>query len=322
MTRCAVRILLLALTTACLACGGPELVPNGDQHVLMFLDRGARLGEGLADEVLLPRSHTLSSGCGKLDLVCDRKTFTFDFKGTTLEVSPPPGMQAQAVLEEEGYVVRLTCNASFPDGVGSVAFRVLDATGAPRYADSMSIGCEKADGLDLVAVYKHYAIGSRPHVEARLLKGDHTLDGIGWSLVDPQQTLRFDGTGLSPDGGDPEKHSVFTFEAVDAGSGAAISAGNVSAPLPFDVVADSAWTFEAQVSPCSATSIHAALSANVSGSPVGLPESGCGFTVTPADGGMPETQEGRSCDACIDAPPKGTLCVRLRGHEACTPYGR
>lgn len=321
MTRIFKRGVLLG-ALAFLACGGKELTPNGDKQVLFFGGVSSSLGEGLSRVIELPRQATVSNGCGKLDLVCDRKTFTYDFDGTSLEVTPPQGVQvASSALGEKGYAVTLTCVNALPDGVGPVNFRVLDGAGAVRYEDSTSIHCEKADALQLSADHPHYAIGAPVLLGTKLVKGDRTLDGIGWSIHDPQNALERNEPGT--DGGDTAVHSAFSFKAVAAGGGASVSAGTVTAPMPFDVVPDSAWTLAMDVSPCSSTQIRASLSAQLSdGAAVGLPESGCTFSSRDADGGTSAIQSYGGCAACLEAPAQGTLCVTLSGHDACKPYGR
>lgn len=319
-------------------CYDTHIEANGKHHVLMF-DRGiGPLGEGLAADVILPRRETVVRGCGKLDPICDTKTFSYDYDGTTLEVDLDPGLRlVEAPLDDRGYRMRVACDATPANDVGEVRVRII-ANGAVRYADALDVECRRADGL-LIDVRPESldlaqssppralaAVGAKIFVAASPWAngsggGQSSLLGLGFTVDDADGAFALEGA--SPWG------ASMTLDALaPGGSGSVLHAGTIHGTLPVEAVPDQDWTLVLGTRACSfdAPADKATTLASVSvstagrtatGDYVGVSREGCDFTFTGGDGTV-LSRPGRHCfDQCIEAPGGGQLCVSLGAKTAC-----
>jgi hypothetical protein len=328
---------LAVATLLASGCSNSDLQPNGKGHVLMF-DRGfGALGEGLAVDIILPRQETLVRGCGKLDPICEVKTFRYDYDGTTLEADVDPGLRlVEAPLEDGGYRMRVACDQAPAGGVGEVRVRIV-ASGGVRYADALDMECYRADGLviDVRPESLDLAEASPPRalvaVGAKIFAavspwanpggGQQSLVGLGFTVDDADGAFALEG---SP----PWGASLILDALAPGGAASVVHAGTVQAPLPVEAVPEDAWTLGLATRACSfdapagkpttlASVVVSTAGHTAAGDYVGVPRQGCDYTFTGGDGTV-LSRPGRPCfDQCIDAPGGGQLCVRLDGKTAC-----
>ncbi|MBK9518989.1 MAG: hypothetical protein IPO09_16900 [Anaeromyxobacter sp.] len=130
-------LLLLASLPACDPPG-----PNGMHQVLFFRQEPWTPDVGAPFRLDIPdRVHVGDYWEGKGLIYIRGKTYTYDFAGTTLEVTPPPSIAVvSTTLEDGGWRLSLRCDA---EPGGELQVRVL-AAGAERYADATFINCYPA----------------------------------------------------------------------------------------------------------------------------------------------------------------------------------
>lgn len=334
------RPLTVATVVTLLAagCDGQHLLhPNGKEQVLMFDVGIGILGEGLARDIVLPREETLVRGCGKIDPICEVKTFRYDFDGTTLDVSLDSGLRlVEAPLESPGYRLRVACDAVPAGGQAELRVRVL-AGAAVKYADALDVPCRAADGMLVDARPESLDVAEQSPPRALAAVGAKILAvGSPWaSSPDGRQSLF--GLGFTVDGAAdafaiedaPPLGASFWLQALaPGGTGAVMHAGTISAPLPVEAIPDDGWTLvlatragsfdQATGKSASLPSVTVSVSGRTSaGEYVGVPRQGCDYTVTGSDGQV-RSLPGLHCfDQSIDAAAGGQLCVMLGGKHAC-----
>jgi hypothetical protein len=314
-----------------------DIQPNGKDHVLMFDIGFGALGEGLARDIILPRQETLTRGCDKIFPVCELKTFSYDYDGTTLEADLDPGLRlVEAPLEDGGYRMRVACDQEPAGSVGEVRVRIVASDGV-RYADALDIECHRADGL-LVDVRPEgldineasppralVAVGAKILAEAGPWAnpggGQQSLFGFGFTVDDADGAFTLEGS--------PPWGASLTLDAVAPGGAASVvHAGTIQAPLPVEALPDDAWTLDLATRACSfnapagepttlASVVASTAGHTAAGDYVGVPRQGCDYTFTGGDGTV-LSRPGMPCfDNCIDAPGGGQLCVSLGGKTAC-----
>jgi hypothetical protein len=325
-----------AILLAC-GCDNSDIQPNGKDHVLMFDVGFGALGEGLARDVILPRQETEVRGCGKIDPICEVKTFSYDYDGTTLEADLAPGLRlVEAPLEEGGYRMRVACDQAPASGVGEVRVRIV-ASGGVRYADALDIECHRADGVVIDVRPESLDLGeaSPPRalvaVGAKIFAavtpwanpggGQQSLFGLGFTVDDADGAFALEGS--------PPWGASLTLDALaPGGRTSVVHAGTIQAPLPVEAVPDDAWTLTLATRGCSfdapagapttlATVTASTAGHTAAGDYVGVPRQGCDYTFTGSDGTV-LSRPGMPCfDHCIDAPGGGQLCVTLGSKTAC-----
>ena len=326
------------VTLLAAGCDGQHLLhPNGKEQVLMFDVGIGILGEGLARDIILPREETLVRGCGKIDPVCEVKTFRYDFDGTTLDVSLDSGLRlVEAPLESRGYRLRVSCDAAPTGGQGEVRVRVLAGT-AVKYADAFDVLCRRADGMLVDVRPESLDVAEKSPPRALAAAGARILAvGSPW-VNSPEGSESLFGLGFTVDGAGgafaiedaPPLGASFWLDALSpGGSGAVIHAGTISAPLPVEAIPDDGWTLalatracsfdQATGKPASLPSVKMSVSGRTAaGEYVGVPRQGCDYTFTGSDRQV-HSLPGLHCfDQCIDAAAGGQLCAMLGGRIAC-----
>jgi hypothetical protein len=333
------RALAVAVLLASACNNNSDIQPNGKDHVLMFDVGIGALGEGLARDIILPRQETVTRGCDKIFPVCELKTFSYDYDGTTLEADLDPGLRlVEAPLEDGGYRMRVACDQEPAGSVGEVRVRIV-ANGGVRYDDALDIECHHADGLlvdvrpesldinaaspprALVAVGGSIIAVAGPWANPG--DGQQSLFGLGFTVDDADGAFALEGSA-------PWGASMTLDALAPGGSASVVHAGTIQAPLPVEALPDDAWTLDLATRVCSSdgtalagattTMASAAVSTaghTAAGDYVGVPRQGCDYTFTGVDGTV-LSQPGMHCfDQCIDAPGGGQLCVSLGGKTAC-----
>jgi hypothetical protein len=329
---------IAVVTLLAAGCDGQHLLhPNGKEQVLMFDVGIGILGEGLASDIILPREETLERGCGKINPVCEVKTFRYDYDATTLDVSLDSGLRlVEAPLEGRGYRLRVACDAAPMGGQGELRVRVLAGTSV-KYADALDVPCRSADGMLVDVRPESLDIAEQSPPRALAAVGAKILAvGSPWTTL-PEGHQSLFGLGFTVDGAGgafavedaPPLGASFWLDALaPGGTGAVMHAGTISAPLPVEAIADSEWTLvlatracsfdQVTGKPASLPSIKVSVSGRTAtGEYVGVPRRGCDYTFTGSDG-QARSLPGLHCfDQCIDAAAGGQLCAMFRGKNAC-----
>src|SRR4051812_40986786 len=279
-------------------CYDTHIEPNGKHHVLMFDHGIGPLGEGLATDIILPRQETVVRGCAKIDPICDVKTFSYDYDGTTLEADLAPGLRlVEAPLEDRGYRMRVACDAQPADNVSEVRVRII-ANGAVRYSDALDMECRRADGLVIDVRPESLDLAQASPARALAAVGAKVfVAAVPWAIVPDRGHESLFGLGFTVDDADgafalegaPLWGASLTLDAVaPGGSGSVVHAGTMQGLLPVEAVPDQAWTLGLATRACKfdapagantlASVLVSTAGRTAAGEYVGVSREGCDFT--------------------------------------------
>ncbi len=205
--------------------------PNGNQGVLFFgLELPNGTVRGMSEDVLIPESRHYHAAF--------ETDYQVDFSQTTLTAQGDGLTVLETARTDEGYRVRVQC-----DSGAAATLQVKVMAGArPRYQDAYPVPCVTAAGLTVdtsALTSRRTIVGVTFPITARLTTTTAAgqvveVGGHGWT-INPQNGP----VGLANDDASGQLQLV----TLAAGTSASLVAGEVSAALPLEVVADSDWFF-------------------------------------------------------------------------------
>jgi hypothetical protein len=300
---------LLVLT----ACVDPD-APNGKEGVLFFrVESADPVAVGLEANLTLPGTTPRSQ---------------FNFAGSTLEVTARSGVTVvgtrQETLAEGGlsYQLAYRCESS---GSHELRVRVLDSNKAPRYADAFTVACATPAklGLEYVGATDagvlpggHFLVGAKIQLTLKVTdRNGGALAGRGQvELVDEQGVTRPMPSGI------PNPGRSLYLEALKPGTGLRVRLAGLEAPLPVQVVEDTAISLELGVQHRAGSGWSAVADARhlTTAHRVGGLEP-CTWEVRFASGTVTEEQ-GKCYRTIPDTLGAGTVCVSSHGHRTCADF--
>jgi hypothetical protein len=323
-------VLVLAALVALPGCF-VEGRPNGKREEL-FINASPRMARHLENVISLPGQQTFEPKPFSLKRP---RTFTYDFKGTRLDIQAKGIDILGTELVPSGgarssWRVRIRCQA--PHGQPTeFSVRVMDGDEV-QYEDAIDITCWEPEELKLTLTRPSFAAkgpsrrmlqGGPIEVLASLYgttsTGRAQLSGSGLEVVEPSGSFRL----IVVNPFDAWLTTRLVFRAEGPGKEPLLRAGPVTARVPIEVVPNEGWTLDAwteygkRVPGTLQFAGHARFPDGVIA--VGLDDKACTFTLTPTAGKM-IVREGECTGYVSDAPASGELCVEAFGQKACSRY--
>lgn len=310
-------LLILASLLSLAACPASSLDPNGKNHQLFFFGHLGMLSRHLEQSLVIPTRVTHK------DLLWPEETRTFDFSGTTLEVSGTGIESPTATLNADGdYEIRFRCMT--PSGQPTeLAVRVM-AGSSVRYADAIDITCYEPEVLE-AQVPSMYAVQDPSAV---VLGGQFKLYASVGAVVGDfsyPQTLEGTGFGFADAGpmslvSETSAHNILGEEMVlraeRLGRDPVLAVGPLQAVVPMEVVPDGDWTLKLYTS-------YSVTHYLVFGGYAGLADGGtaigfrdaCSFQLGNLTGLTVDEHECQGYGG--NQPDGGQICIDALGRNAC-----
>ncbi|AKJ05241.1 hypothetical protein ATI61_102306 [Archangium gephyra] len=305
--------LVLVLVLVLMACTDPD-APNGKEGVLFFrLEYENPVAEGLVATLTLPGATP------------QRR---LDFADTTLVAESTPGVSVvdtRPVPQTDGSLWHQLTYRCESAGSRELRVRVLDRNKTQRYTDAFNVTCARAASLghDYVGADDagilpggHFLVGAKIQISLELRdRNGASLSGLGQvELLDEQGVTR------PMPGGLPSRGRSLYLEALEPGSGVRARFGGLEAPLPVQVVEDTAISLEVGLRHGASNewSVIADARHIPTANRVGGLEP-CTWEVRFSSGKVTEAQ-GKCFLTIPDNLGPGTVCVSAHGHTACTDF--
>jgi len=234
------------LLVACAAGACNPGAPNGKNQVLFFQpEYTGSIAENLTASIVIPRHVTLGDRPKSVDRI---ENYDFSFDGTSLKFPETSGLTVMdTTLDATGWTIKFSCTAA-PAKPATLTVDVVDGS-ETKYSDSTLVTCDKGSKLVVTDLngqhlgstdpsfdHSHYIMGAMTNAvrfdllnaEGAYLSG-HGISGVNIGLSD----------GVSTD----TQLSTLNFLTGESPGQAGIRVGDATYSLPFDVIADDAWSF-------------------------------------------------------------------------------